>query len=50
MAYAEKMTASKEEVDKRIINLYMIMKADQMGHYFGFSNDILTGRKRAEIK
>ena len=50
MAYAEKMTASKEEVDKRLINLYMIMKADQMGHFFGFNNDLLTGRKRAPIR
>ena len=50
MAYAEKMTASNEEVDKRLINLYMIMKADQMGHFFGFNNDLLTGRKRASIK
>ena len=32
MDYAEKMTASTKLVDKRLINLYIMMKARQMGH------------------
>ena len=49
MSCAEQLTASQKPVDKRLINLYMMMKARQMGHAFGFDNDLLTGRKSKEI-
>ena len=41
MAYAQEMANSKDQVDKRFINLYLIRKADQKNIRFGLSNDIL---------
>ena len=49
MFCAEQLTASKKPVDKRLINLYMMMKARSLGHQFSFDNDILTNRKSKKV-
>ena len=46
MAYAQEMANSKDQVDKRFINLYLIRKADQKNIRFGLSNDILLSQNR----
>ena len=46
MAYAQEMANSKDQVDKRFINLYLLRKADQKNIRFGLSNDILLGQNR----
>ena len=46
MTYAKRMTQSTDKVDKRLINLYMLKKAHEGGHLFGFENDILQNEHR----
>jgi len=43
--YAEKMTASTNQVDKRFIQEYLISKACKVGTRFGFKNDMLLSTK-----
>ena len=46
MTYAQEMANSKDQVDKRFINLYLLRKADQKRIRFGLSNDILLSQNR----
>ena len=46
MAYAEKITNSKDKVDQRLLNLHLVMQTNDLGHSFGFDNDVLINRKR----
>ena len=46
MNYAEKMAASKDQVDKRFINSYIFRKAAQKNIRYGMQNDILLSHKR----
>ena len=50
MAYAQEMANSKDQADKRFINLYLIRKADQKNIRFGLSNDILLSQNRGAKK
>ena len=46
MAYAEKLTRSKDKVDQRLLNLHLVMQTNDKGHKFGFDNDVLINRKK----
>ena len=46
MHYAEKMVSSVDQVDKRLINLYIYRKAAQKKIRFGLSNNILLSENR----
>ena len=50
MAYAQEMANSKDKVDKRFINLYLVRKADQKSIRFGLDNDILLSQNRTLVK
>ena len=47
MHYARGMTNSKDKVDKRLINMYLIRKAHQQKTYFGFDNELIRTRTRS---
>ena len=38
------MVESKKKVDQRLVNLYLMRKAHQKGHIFGFENDLIVER------
>ena len=46
MAYAEKLTYSKDRVDQRLLNLHLVMQTNDKGHKFGFNNDMLINRNK----
>ena len=52
MDYATKMIKSSDRVDKRLIDLYMLKRADQAGLHLGFNNEVISksyARRRATI-
>ena len=50
MKFAEKMTKSDDKVDNRLINLYRVRKAHQMGIHLGFNNPYIDNeRNRAQF-
>ena len=40
------MTQSTDKVDKRLISLYMLRKAHDQKHVFGFDNELLLNERR----
>jgi len=45
MNYYRQITKSRDEVDMRLLDIYLIRKASEKFHKFGFENDILSKRK-----
>ena len=45
MDYVRRMASSRDLVDKRLTNIYMIRKAHQNKTHFGFENDLLVNRR-----
>ena len=39
LRFANKLAKSKETVDKRLVDIYMLKKAHEKGVVFGFEND-----------
>ena len=49
MDYATKMIKSNDKVDRRLIDLYMLKRADQAGLHLGFNNEVISkshGKRR----
>ena len=44
MAFARNMVESKSKVDQRFVNLYLLRKAHQKNHNFGYDNDLIVDR------
>ena len=47
--YAEKLAKSEEKVDQRLIDLYMIRRAHQIGSHFGFDNQSLLSMRAQSL-
>lgn len=45
MNYYRQITKSRDAVDMRLIDIYMMNKASKTFHNFGFENDVLINRK-----
>ena len=51
MDYATKMIKSSRKVDRRLIDLYMLKRADQAGLHLGFNNEVISkSHKRRSSK
>ena len=51
MDYATKMIKSRDKVDRRLIDLYMLKRADQAGLHLGFNNEVISkSHKRRSSK
>lgn len=50
MSHVTRMARSEKKVDKRLINLYMLRKAHQLGHVFGFDNELLINQRSSKRK